>query len=297
MSTRVPVGESGKSVGTLSVHLEGARCRVGCTFCYLGQRDDDGAGDDDSAFAGPLLDRILEHLGVLRYDELAIAISEPAERAASALRGIVGAAAARAIPVAVTTTLAVAARHTALVAQPGVRRISLSVDPDKGSVAPERIAGVVGRIRAVAPEIEVVLLVSLVSPAFTETLCDGLLAALVDLPSVDAVALNALKPPPPWCDRAFVMATLRRLQPLFARALDTRLHLDCWIAARLLRIGPCPARADLTPATGGRLAFRSCVYQPAADFIAADALTTRARLATFEPPARCPWPDAELTTR
>ena len=95
---------------------------------------------------------------------------------------------------------------------------------------------------------------------------------------------------------AFVMATLARLQPLLARALDRRLHLDCWIAARLLRIGPCPGRPDLTATTGGRLAFRSCVYQPGPDFVALDALTTRARLADFEPPVRCPFPydgDAE----
>lgn len=300
MSTHVPVGDSGNSVGTLSVHLEGVRCRVGCEFCYLGQREGDGEGD--TAHGGPALALLVEHLAALRYDELAIAISEPAERAAEALPLLIAAAAARGVPVALTTTLAVAVRHSALLVQAGVRRVSLSVDPDKGAVAAERIAAVAEKLRAAhaaahavagatdAPPFEIILLVSLVSPAFTRTLTDGLLASLVDLPAVDAVALNALKPPPPWCDRRFVMATLGRLEPLLARALDRRLHLDCWIAARLLQLGACPARADLTPATGGRLAFRSCVYQPAADFVAADALSTRARLATFEPPARCPFP-------
>jgi hypothetical protein len=289
MSTRVPVGDSGNSVGTLSIHLEGARCRVGCAFCYLGAR----AGDADSrssGFDGPALALLVEHLRALRYDELAVAVSEPAGRAARALPALVEAAAGRGLPVAVTTTLAVASRHAALITPPGVTRVSLSIDPDKGAVAVERVAAVVERLRAAASRpLEVVLLVSLVSPAFTHALTDGgLLAALVDLPSVDAVALNALKPPPPWCDRRFVMATLGRLQPLLARALDRRLHLDCWIAARLLRLGPCPARADLTPTAGG-LAFRSCVYQPAIDFVATDALTTRARLRSFEAPARCPF--------
>jgi len=275
------------------VHLEGTRCRVGCAFCYLGQRagDSDTEAGGSDGFSGPALRLLVEHLEALRYDELAIAISEPAERAAEALPALVAAAAARALPVALTTTLAVAARHAPLLARPGVRRVSLSVDPDKGAVSPERVAAVVERLRGAAPEhpLEIVLLVSLVSPAFTRTLVDGLLEALVDLPAVDAVALNALKPPPPWCDRRFVMTTLGRLQPLLGRALDRRLHLDCWIAARLLRLGPCPARADLTPTAGG-LAFRSCVYQPTIDFVSTDALTARARLAAFEPPARCPFP-------
>ena len=52
-----------------------------------------------------------------------------------------------------------------------------------------------------------------------------------------------------------------------------RLFLDCYVAARILGLGGCPARADLSPAAPAAAAFRSCVYQPAPDFVAADALT------------------------
>jgi hypothetical protein len=131
--------------------------------------------------------------------------------------------------------------------------------------------------------------VTLDTPAFAARLVDGgLLAALVALPSVDKVALNALKPPPPWCDRAFWMRALARLEPLLARALDTRLFLDCYVAARLLQLGGCPARPDLSPAPGG-VAFRACVYQPAPDFVVADVPSLAARLDGFSAPATCPF--------
>jgi hypothetical protein len=61
------------------------------------------------------------------------------------------------------------------------------------------------------------------------------------------------------------------------------------VAARLLGIGDCPARADLAPAAGG-VAFRSCVYQPAPDFVTDDAATLAARLDGFSAPAACPFP-------
>jgi hypothetical protein len=145
------------------------------------------------------------------------------------------------------------------------------------------------------------LIVSLTTPEFAARLTDGLLAELVDAPDVDKVALNALKPPPPWCDRAFWLQALARLRPLLERALDRRLFLDCYVAARILRLGGCPARADLSPApapapalasspTGSGVAFRACVYQPAPDFVAADTDALAARLRGFTPPPVCPFP-------
>jgi hypothetical protein len=38
-------------LGVLSIHLDGARCRVGCEFCYLGERVD---SSDHSAAARPV---------------------------------------------------------------------------------------------------------------------------------------------------------------------------------------------------------------------------------------------------
>ena len=42
------------------------------------------------------------------------------------------------------------------------------------------------------------------------------------LGAVDAVALNALKPPPPFCDRAFWLQALRKLGPLVRFSADMR---------------------------------------------------------------------------
>ena len=134
------------------------------------------------------------------------------------------------------------------------------------------------------------MLVTLVSPEFSARLIEGrLLEALVDLPSIDKVALHGLKPPPPWCDRAFWLRACDRLRPLLARSLDQRLFLDCAVAARILKLGECPARADLTQVADG-FAFRACVYQPQADFIVRDAEAAATRLATFVAPASCPFP-------
>jgi hypothetical protein len=189
--------------------------------------------------------------------------------------------------VAVTTTPQLAGRAPEIFS--GVARLNLSIDSTKGVVEPEAIAVLARTLKAAHPTIEVVLLATLDTPAFAARLVDGgLLAALVDLDAVDRVALNAIKPPPPWCDRAFWMCALARLDALLARALDTRLFLDCWVAARLLGLGGCPARADLAPAAGG-VAFRSCVYQPAPDFVAATALTLATRLLRFVAPAACPF--------
>ncbi|HEX9101727.1 MAG TPA: hypothetical protein VF997_05965 [Polyangia bacterium] len=265
------------SLGTLSIHLDGGPCRVGCDFCYLGAR------------TGPPADRlrlplVAAALGALAYDEVAVAVSEPLEEAAPRLRQVVAAARA---PVAVTTTPQLARRAPELFA--GVARANLSIDSQKGVVEPARVEALAAALRAAHPRLEIVLLATLDTPAFATRLVDeGLLAALVALPSVDKVALNALKPPPPWCDRAFWMRALARLEPLLARALDSRLVLDCYVAARLLGLGGCPARADLSPAAGG-VAFRSCVYQRSPDFVAADAPSLAARLDGFAAPAACPF--------
>jgi hypothetical protein len=263
-------------LGVLSIHLDGAVCRVGCEFCYLGARVHESGAFDATA--------VEEALAKLRYREVAVAVSEPVETARPALSAIVRAARA---PVAVTTTLQVAAGEPGLF--DGIARVNLSVDPRKGRVVPARIAAVARALHAQTPRPDVVLIVSLISPEFAAQLVGGLLAELVDLPDVDKVALNALKPPPAWCDRAFWMRTLAALRPLLGRTLDTRLFLDCYVAARLLGLGGCPARPDLTPAAGG-LAFRACVYQADADFVARSADELAARLDGFTPPARCPFP-------
>jgi hypothetical protein len=271
---------SGRSLGVLSVHLDGQRCRVGCEFCYLGAREPGGAGPPEPR----LLDELLERLD---YREVAVAVSEPAAAARPALEAIVRAAARRGRPVAVTTTVAVAAEPGLL---DGVARLSLSVDPRKGRVVPSHLERAARLAKVGRPSLEVVLIVSLISPEFAARLVEGrLLAALVDLPSVDKVALNALKPPPPWCDRAFWMRALGALEPLLARTLDTRLFLDCYVAARLLGLGGCPARPDLSTGRGG-IAFRSCVYQPTPDFTADGADEFVRRLSGFVAPAACPFP-------
>lgn len=260
------------TLGTLSIHLDGTPCKMACSFCYLGARRDGGGRIHLPLVAGAL--------GTLHYDEVAVAVSQAADGAA--LAAIVAGARA---PVAVTTTLQLAG-HLDL---GGVARLNLSIDSYKGSAEPARIDALAGALKAAHPGLEIVLLATLDTPAFATRLVDeGLLAALVALTAVDKVALNALKPPPPWCDRAFWMRALARLEPLLARALDTRLFLDCYVAARLLRLGGCPARADLSPGAGG-VAFRSCVYQPSPDFIAADEAQLAARLDGFTAPASCPF--------
>jgi hypothetical protein len=103
---------------------------------------------------------------------------------------------------------------------------------------------------------------------------------------VARVALSALKPPPPWCDRAFWLRALARLAPLLDEHLDRRLFLDCYVAARILRLGDCPARPDVSPGN----AFRACVYQPAEDFRFATVDELARRLERFEAPRVCPFP-------
>ncbi len=264
-------------LGVLSIHIDGTRCRVACPFCYLGARD----GHTDA-----VLDvvAVTEALQRLSYREVAIAVSEPV---AAALPVVAAVRAAARAPLSITTTMTVAVQHPSLF--DGVARVNLSVDPHKGRVSTARMARFAAALKRRHPALELVLVVSLSTPEFAEELLGGLLDELVALEAVDRVALNGLKPPPPWCDRAFWLHALHRLRPLLARALDRRLFLDCYVAARILGVGPCPARPDLSPAPSG-LAFRGCVYQAAPDFVAADAATLARRLVGFTAPAACPFP-------
>ena len=126
-------------LGVLSVHLDGSVCRVGCEFCYLGARDEGPADSPSRVTPGlpsglsdknaQLLDELLGRLS-LAYDEVAVALSEPAQTAAPALDRIVARARAHGKPVSVTTTLSVASAYPALFS--GVSRLNLSVDPRRG---------------------------------------------------------------------------------------------------------------------------------------------------------------------
>src|SRR6185436_20594524 len=97
---------------------------------------------------------------------------------------------------------------------------------------------------------------------YADRLARGLLAELLAAPEIDAVALNGLKPPPPWCDARFWIGFLARIRPLLDVHLGRRLHLDCYVAARILGLGDCPAKPDVA---AGR-EFRACVYQARPDF-------------------------------
>jgi hypothetical protein len=260
---------------------------VGCEFCYLGGR----AARDGSGGDAPLDERVLRDLlARLDYAEVAVALSEPVSPHLPSLAVIVEAARARGRGVAITTTAQVLAQIARIGEAEGrdplegVARVSLSVDPRKGPTAPPWVAGVARKARA--PGREVALIVSLVDPRFAGWLVDGGLAALCDLPEVDKIALHALKPPPDWCDRAFWLRALSRLAPLLDKHLDRRLFLDCYVAARILGLGGCPARPDVSP---GR-EFRSCVYQAAPDLTFDDAGDLAARLEGFTAPATCPFP-------
>lgn len=283
MSTPRSLPQAPPALGVLSIHLDGARCKVGCEFCYLGDRV---AAEGGALPSGGLdLRQIEEILARLDYREVAVAVSEPAGPALPALAAIARATAARGKPLAITTTAAVLAAEPGVVS--GAQRVNLSVDPRKGTVAARRIGLAARAVKASAtPSPEIVLIVSLSAPSFAERLLGGDLRALVELPDIDKVALNALKPPPTWCDRAFWLRACARLAPLLERHLDRRLFLDCYVAARILQLGGCPARPDISP--GGE--FRSCVYQPSPDFRFRDPEELSHRLAGFVAPSVCPFP-------
>lgn len=271
---------------------------MNCPFCYLGRRTDSSSAGLDEQIATAAVRE-------LPYRELAVALSEPVEPVLPLLGRLCRAAAARGKPIALTTTVAVAMALPAAVLEK-VQRLNLSVDPFKGQldgpagqVGAADIAAALAAVRARA-RLEHVLIVTLSTPRFAEQLWAGLLAELIALPEVDRVALSALKPPPPWCDRAFWLKALHRIRPLLAEHLDRRLFLDCYVAARILGIGGCPARPDLSPAAapapvnsqadGNAVAFRACVYQAAPDFLIQRGDDLAARLRDFAPPAQCPFP-------
>lgn len=296
--------------GVLSIHFEEGRCRVRCPFCYLGQRrpakdaSDDQASDGTETLEG-FAGRAAAALQVLPYREVAITLSEPIEPVLPALLRI-AAARREGVPLAITTTIAAATELVERAAALGaaqelwgqIDRLSLSVDPFKAPTDAAVLGAFAGRIKAAcaaqrsgAPFIDLALIVTVSQPGFAEALfAGGLLAALVDLPAVDRVAVNAVKPPPPFCDRAFWLRALQHIGPLLRRELDRRLFLDCYVAARLLQLGGCPGRPDLSPQDGG-LAYRACVYQPVADLVAApDDPALREALVSYIAPAACPFP-------
>jgi hypothetical protein len=299
----------------LGFHLDGRVCRVGCSFCYLGLRIGPRPADGRSAgaVAAPT-ERTLdpELLAAIVAEspaaDIAVAISEPARRWRRGLEALAAAARARGVALSVTTTAAVIAADPWVLDAP--QRVSLSLDPEKDeratpsepgsrattggdSVEPSGLWTVTLRhalahcveVKRRRP-LEVVGLVTLSSPAFAESLASGLLGELLDGDGFDAIALNGLKPPPAWSDRAFWLRFCRRIQPLLARHLNRKLHLDCYVGARFLGLGPCPAKPDVSP---GR-EFRACVYQPAPDFVFADATELARLMATYEAPEACPFP-------
>lgn len=253
---------------------------MGCPFCYMGRRSDPGEVGLDLRILRQALD------GPLRPREIAVAVNEPVEQALPALSEIAALCQGAGAPLTVTTTLSGAAALPGEALLP-VHRLSLSVDPFKGPVQAADVAQAIAALHGRWAG-EVVLLVSLSTQRFAQALVGGLLAELLAVEGVDRVALNGLKPPPAWCDRAFWLRALAGLGPLLRSELDRRLFLDCYVAARILGIGGCPARPDLSPGQEG-LAFRSCVYQPAPDFVARSGQELGARLAGFAPPAACPF--------
>ena len=306
--------------GVLSLHLEAGRCRVRCPFCYLGQRAEASEPEAEIAaeagvWSEAFIAQLVQAVQTLPYREVAVTLSEPVEEA---LRGplarVAQAAQARGVPLALTTTIDGAQAllrggGPAQAVRAALSRLSVSIDPFKAPTEPAALAALVDDLRAAldapgGPRVTLTLLVTLTQRRFAQQLIDeGLLAALVDLPAVDAVALNALKPPPPFCDRAFWLQALRKLGPLVRRHLDRRLFLDCYVAARLLDLGGCPGRPDVSQAPGAAgasgapgaaplLAYRSCVYQPAPDLLSADLQAVAQRLRAFVAPAACPFPIA-----
>jgi len=275
----------------MGFHLDGQVCRVGCSFCYLGAREDNAAGErslDPDLIAGIV--------AKLPAREIAVAVSEPARRWRSGLVALAEAAAAKKVHLSITTTPDVVAADPWVLE--GANRVSFSLDPEKTrpdapvAIRPRRTGGLdfATLDRALAEcarrgGLEVIGIVSLTSPDLASTLADGLLGLLLDWPGMDAIALNGLKPPPPWCDRAFWLRFTTRIRPLLEKHLHRRLHLDCYVGARILGLGGCPAKPDVSP---GR-EFRACVYQSAPDFVFADAAELARRTAGYTPPAVCPF--------
>ena len=280
----------------MSVHLDGSPCKVRCPFCYLGARRDSellsisrrpsDRGEPQPAAQHPIA-QLVAAVEQLDYEELAIAVSEPVDEAA--VLSLSAAAKARGRLVAITTTLEISVDYPSLLAHVG--RLNLSVDAWKieGDAA-QMLAAVehaARTARSTNPALEIIAIATLATPSFAELLVDGgLLVALNESQYLDGVALSALKPPPPFCDRAFWLRTMSTLRPLLDRALDKRLFLDCYVAARLLGLGGCPGRADLSPTANGRIAFRSCVYAQTPDL---EVATAKDVPAAYVAPTECPF--------
>lgn len=280
------------STQTMGFHLDGTICRVGCSFCYLAGREPNAAGERTLDEA--VLSEIVE---TLPAGAIAVAVSEPARRWRSGLSALAEAAGRKGVHLSITTTPDVVAADPWVL--DGASRVSLSLDPEKRradapiSIRPRRDGGIdfATLDRALAEcarreKLEVVALVSLVSPDLASTLAGGLLGEILDWPGIHAVALNGLKPPPPWCDRAFWLRFSTAIRPLLEKHLHRRLHLDCYVGARILGLGGCPAKPDVSP---GR-EFRACVYQGAPDFVFSTAADLARRTAGYTPPAVCPFP-------
>lgn len=270
-------GPDAASLGTLGFHVDGRPCRVGCAFCYLGARPEAAESAIDP-------DLVAAAAGRLPVRDLAISVSEPAALWRPHVEALAEVARARGLLLAATTTVDVA--RTAPWLSEACGRLTLSVDPAKGKAAVTP-AAVAATLAAVArPGLEVVLLVTLATPAFCKRLTEGLLAEFLAIDAACAVALNGIKPPPPWCDRAFWRRLLAAIAPLLDVHLGTRLHLDCYVSARILGLSDCPKKPDIA---AGR-EFRACVYQREPDFVFDDPADLAARVATYRAPARCPFP-------
>ncbi len=265
------------SLGTLGFHVDGTPCRVGCAYCYLGARP----RARERALCPELAAEVASKLPAR---ELAVSVSEPASKWREHVEALARVARARSLTLAVTTTLDVTRAHP-WIAQLA-DRVSLSVDPAKGedSVDPVVVADVAAAARRAGAE--VVAIASLVSPAFSARLADGLVAELLSIDALAAVALNGLKPPPAWCDAAHWRSFCARIAPLLDRHLGGRLVLDCYVAARIMGLGECPAKPDV--AAGKE--FRSCVYQREPDFVFSSADDLERRVRGWRAPARCPFP-------
>jgi hypothetical protein len=278
----------GPKLGVLSIHLEPGRCRVGCEFCYLGLRDDERS--TGGAPARALIESFTAAIERVEFDELAVAVNEPRDQWLELLGALGRVVRARGRELTLTTTLDVAGAGAEPLLASGATRVNLSLDPSKGSTTAARVADVSRALKAVRSDLDIVVLATLESELFARELVDGGgLRALLDLATIDKVVLNGVKPPPAWCDSRFWMRAAGTLAPLIDRHIDRRLFLDCYVAARIFRLGECPARPDLTPSDGG-LAFRSCVYQPSADFVTRDPAELSSRLRGFSAPKSCPFP-------
>src|SRR5262249_31636858 len=144
------IGPSGMSTHAfgLGLHLDGQICRIGCSFCYLGQRAPNGAGGaGERALSPDLLASIVHRMAdtgetyrnlvapepTSPFRTLSVALSEPARRWRSGLEAIATAAAEHAIPLTITTTAKVVAEDPWVL--DGAARVSISIDPEKAGPA------------------------------------------------------------------------------------------------------------------------------------------------------------------